>query len=100
MLSVAIYGVFSGWVAMQSQIDWNLQRPFNRFYSQIQDGMTQEEVEILMRRAFPGRRPVLVKTDASRTVYHLEADDGRFSPEGFHVRFGKGRVVAKSKYLD
>ena len=33
MIAIEIYGVVSGWVAMQGRFDCNMQRPFKRFYS-------------------------------------------------------------------
>ncbi len=99
LLAIALFGVFAGWIVVQRQIDWNMRRPFRRAYSQIQPGMTREQVEAIMRRQFPRRRPV-ARFDRWGIQYTLDPDDGRFNSEFIMIEMNEGKVISTHYFFD
>jgi hypothetical protein len=80
LMAIGIYCAFLAWISAQKQIDWNMRRPFLRVYAQIQSGMTREEVQAIVCREFPSRRPV-ARHDIWGVHYTLDPNDGRFNSE-------------------
>lgn len=94
---IAVYGVFACWIGVQRNIDWNMRRHFLRAYAQIHPGMTEKQVDGVMRKQFHGKRP-LARFDDSGVQYTLDPDDGRFNSEFIVVRMIDGKVV-EADYL-
>ena len=97
MAVLAIYAVFTFWIAGQRNIDWNMRRHFLRAYAQIKPGMTRIEVERIMRNHFGSKRP-LSRFDDSGVLFTLYPYDGRFNSEIIDVRMLEGKVV-EADYL-
>jgi hypothetical protein len=93
LLIVAFFGVFTCWIAIQRNIDWNMRRHFLRAYAQLHPGMTAEQVDDVMRKNFPGKRP-FARFYNSGVHYTLDPDDARFDSESINVTFVHGKLAA------
>jgi hypothetical protein len=91
LLAIAIFCVFCWWITFQKHIDWNMKRPFLRFYSRIETGMTRDQVEAILREEFPARRPV-VRIDDGGMHLRLDPNDGRFNSEVIMIQMVDGHV--------
>lgn len=89
--------MFTCWIAVQRNIDWNMRRHFLRAYAQIHPGMTEMQVEAVIRNQFRGKHP-LARVDDSGLQYTLDPDDGRFNSEFIVVRMIDGKVI-EADYL-
>jgi hypothetical protein len=99
LVAVVIYGLFAGWIAAQRRIDWNMQVPFLRAYSQIHPGMSEEQVESVMNREFRGKRPIL-RIDRWGLQYSLDPDDGRYNAEFIIIHMIGGKVTSTEYLFD
>jgi hypothetical protein len=97
LVAIAVYAVFAGWIAAQRHIDWNMQVPFRRAYSQIHAGMSGEQVESVMNREFRGKRPI-ARIDRWGVQYSLDPDDGRYNAEFIIIHMIDGKV-SSTEYL-
>jgi hypothetical protein len=98
LIAIAVYGVFTAWLVAQPRIAWNMRTGFLRAYSQIRTGMRVDEVEAILSREFPGRRPS-PRVCVWGIQYTLDSDDGRFNAEFILVEIANGNVTAV-EYLD
>ena len=74
-----------------------MRRHFLRAYAQIHPGMTEMQVEAVIRNQFRGKHP-LARVDDSGLQYTLDPDDGRFNSEFIVVRMIDGKVI-EADYL-
>jgi hypothetical protein len=99
MLSTtALFCILAGWLAAQPQISWNMRRSFLKAYSRIQIGMMREEVEAIIIREFPGKRPI-ARVANWGIQYTLDPEDGRYNAEFLLLEIANGSVISK-QYLD
>lgn len=88
----AALAVHFAWLLFLTRGAWDPRKPFWRFYSSIERGMTQEQVDEQLRRQFTGRLPQGRYVE-DQWYYCLDPNDGRYNAEIIWVVFRNGRVT-------
>jgi hypothetical protein len=96
LLGSYIAALIIGW-----NLDWTPAKPFYRFYSGIQLGMTMPEVQQRLDRAFPPNGPYTKpRTEGNGQTEQLFRLEPPLSAEVITVQFEQGRVNKKNYSLD
>jgi hypothetical protein len=102
--ALIVLGVLSVFVLVQHFFDLSPVKPYKRFFTAIQPGMTEAEMLQILHREFPssGPFPVPVRSDfrENEISFALDPNESEWNAEAIVVHFDHGRVVRKKYWRD
>lgn len=104
IISLVIASIITAFMLVLHFVDVLPVKPYKRFFSAIQVGMTDSQVMALLHREFPdgGRFPVPVRHDFRKNEisFALDPNESAWNAEAIVIHLDNGKVVHKEYWRD